>query len=29
MDTEKYKKEFEYGDRLGRITGEGRFNNVN
>ena len=29
MDGDKYKKEFEYGDRLGRITGEGRFNNVN
>ena len=29
MEAAKYKKEFEYGDRLGRITGEGRFNNVN
>ena len=29
MDGDKYKKEFVYGDRLGRITGEGRFNNVN
>ena len=28
MSKEK-KKEFTYGDRLGRITGEGRFNNVN
>ena len=29
MSKEKSKKEFTYGDRLGRITGEGRFNNVN
>ena len=29
MDADKYKKQFEYGNRLGRITGEGRFNNVN
>lgn len=29
MDADKYKKQFTYGDRLGRITGEGRFNNVN
>ena len=29
MEAAKYKKEFQYGDRLGRITGEGRFNNVN
>ena len=29
MSKEKTKKEFTYGDRLGRITGEGRFNNVN
>ena len=29
MDGPNYKKQFEYGDRLGRITGEGRFNNVN
>ena len=29
MSKEKKKKEFTYGDRLGRITGEGRFNNVN
>ena len=29
MEEDKYKKQFEYGDRLGRITGEGRFNNVN
>ena len=29
MDDVKYKKQFEYADRLGRITGEGRFNNVN
>ena len=29
MEADKYKKQFEYGDRLGRITGEGRFNNVN
>ena len=28
MSKEK-KKDFTYGDRLGRITGEGRFNNVN
>ena len=28
MSKEK-QKEFTYGDRLGRITGEGRFNNVN
>ena len=29
MSKEKKQKEFTYGDRLGRITGEGRFNNVN
>ena len=29
MSKEKKSKEFTYGDRLGRITGEGRFNNVN
>ena len=29
MSKEKKNKEFTYGDRLGRITGEGRFNNVN
>ena len=29
MSKEKKSKEFPYGDRLGRITGEGRFNNVN
>ena len=29
MSKEKSKKEFTYGDRLGRITCEGRFNNVN
>ena len=29
MSKEKSKNEFTYGDRLGRITGEGRFNNVN
>ena len=29
MDDAKSKKQFEYADRLGRITGEGRFNNVN
>lgn len=29
MNDAKYRKEFQYGDRLGRITGEGRFNNVN
>ena len=29
MEGDNYKKQFEYGNRLGRITGEGRFNNVN
>ena len=29
MSKEKKTKEFTYGDRLGRITGEGRFNNIN
>ena len=29
MEADKYKKQFEYANRLGRITGEGRFNNVN
>ena len=29
MNDDKYKKQFTYGDRLGRISGEGRFNNIN
>jgi hypothetical protein len=29
MEGDKYKKQFEYCNRLGRINGEGRFNNVN
>ena len=29
MEGSNYKKQFVYGDTLGRITGEGRFNNVN
>ena len=29
MNDDIYKKQFTYGDRLGRISGEGRFNNIN